>query len=160
MRINPCHGCPFKKGCELYVKFQARTKGIGARSVTFRCQRIVEKLPKGTKVTMSMPYLNEDGWTPEIIISPMAATILHVSDDGKFNAVMDKDERIDDDRFRWRKTKHVRAIVSILDEPIVHVCKNGNPMLTEDTCDNSRQRGGCLCAIEKANQQEFMGLLK
>jgi hypothetical protein len=61
VRINPCHGCPLKKGCDLYDEFRQRAAGIGARSVTFRCQRVVEKIRPGTRITMSMPWMDENG---------------------------------------------------------------------------------------------------
>jgi len=158
VRINPCHGCPLKKDCNLYVEFRQRAAGIGARSVTFRCQRVVEKIPPGTRITMSMPWMDENsGPYGEDYLkrSAMEATVLSVTDDAKFNAVMDKSELIEDDRFRFRKRKHVRAIIKFLDEPPATICKNGNVVMLNGTVCDTRESDGCLCAYEKNLEDEL-----
>lgn len=151
MRINPCHGCPLKKECDLHLDFRQRAKGVGARTVSFRCGRIVEMIPPGTRITMSMSWLDEDGggWGPVIRQGAMKATVLTIEDDATFAAVMDRDEDISDDKFRFRKKKHVRNIIEFLDEPPATICKRGNVMLDENTCDHSNDQP-CWCAEEKA----------
>lgn len=146
MRINPCHGCRFKSGCGIYEGFRKSAAGTGARSITFRCERVQKMLPPGTRVMLPMAYRDEDGngWGPQVVRTTMPATVLRTYDDARFHAVMDKDELIEEDRFRWRKKMHIRRIAGILDDPPVAICKNGNPQI-EGECQ-FRQDGSCFCA--------------
>lgn len=100
---------------------------------------------------MSFPYLDEDGegFGPVIRQGAMSATIVAVYDDATFTAVMDKSDYVVEDKFRFRKKKHVRNIIEFLDEPPATICKRGNVMLDENTCYHSNARP-CWCAEEKA----------
>src|SRR5574341_1685609 len=148
MRIKPCHGCPLRKDCEQVKDFQQRARGLGAISVSFRCERLKERLPPGTRIMMSMPVKRDvlDSYEPEyqIIHVSMPATVLSISERGTFNAVMDRDDRITEDRFRWRKTGPISRIKAILDEPQVPLCEFGVLQINGE-CDRKGMNGGCLC---------------
>lgn len=156
MRINPCHGCPFKKDCGLANEFRDRARNTKARSITYRCDRIKTVLPIGKRIKISHPCMDEDGggWGPMLGMMAMDATVTGVYDDATFTAVMDRNEHIDEDRFRWRKRMHVRRIVSFLDEPLRDVCKSGRPLLEDGNCD-VRSDEGCQCANMKQAESEW-----
>lgn len=159
-RINPCHGCPAREGCEQRDEFRRRIAGIGARSVTFRCERLNAALRPGRRIVIGTPVMVDHSsyCEPNFRIRQTAvpATITR-SHDGKFTCVIDpghvrgrldlyeNDEPEDIEKYRFRKYLRAQQIIRFLDEPDMPVCRNGR-VQRDGTCD--APDGGCYCAEE------------
>lgn len=165
MRIKPCHGCPFREGCELRDEFRARARGVGASSVTFRCGRLLEKLPPGTRIVITTPGkytgYHYDGSEADCIQHiPVKATVTVCEDRGRFACVIDPGQIVDEheedagsipDKYRFRKLAPISRIKEILDEPALPICKAGN-VVHDGKCDSSDPEG-CYCPLSPRGRQ-------
>jgi len=154
-RINPCHGCPLREGCDLRETFRERTRLLGdvARSVTFRCKKLADALRPGRRVLVPTPRPKEGpyswGGDPDIQIESVAvpATITG-SHDNTFSCVIDEGnvfgrwsyeaggQQAPDERFRFRKSMRHTRVVRFLDEPDRRLCEMGKRVMKADgTCD-------------------------
>jgi len=159
-RINPCHGCPVRDGCEQRDEFRRRVSGCGARSVTFRCERLTEALRPGRRVMISTPYVDVrsdyDDWrmaqkaVPATISGSHEDKFTCTIDPGHVQGGLNNDGEEDPaslDKYRFRKRMRAQRIIRFLDEPDMPVCKNGR-VQRGGACD--APDGGCYCENEKA----------
>lgn len=167
VRINPCHGCPLREGCEQRDEFRRKVSGLGLRSATFRCQRLDDGLRKGRRVMITTPKMRDRGslWEPHYTTEhvPVPATITG-SHDGMFTCVIDPGrvygsvvdgEASTDgaDKYRFRRRMRAQRIIRFLDEPDMAVCDLGRPM-RGDQCDRTSDEP-CYCAEQAAIAKEF-----
>lgn len=172
VRINPCHGCPLREGCEQRTEFRRRVSGLGLRSATFRCGRLDEALRPGRRIMISTPYMEDRSsyWEPDYRVRHKAvpATITGAHD-GTFTCTIDPGHvvgKIDCDgaadeesveKYRFRRRMRAQRIIRFLDEPDQPICRNGR-VQRDGKCDSPReerdklgaQDGGCYCANEVA----------
>jgi len=149
MRLNPCHGCPARDGCEQREVYRAAVAGIGARNVSFTCAVLAARMKPGTRITISTPTVTFGGYrhyTDEPIerwgVKDVAATILATRPDHKFSCVVDPGELDaecvaedkDVNRLRFRKMRPHTRIKAFRDEPPLKVCEGGN-VLRDGACD-------------------------
>jgi hypothetical protein len=163
MRIAPCHGCPVGKGCERREELRAKVRGIGARSVTFRCDKLDAELRPGRRIMISTPRMwdrgnrHETDFRVEGVAVP--ATIV-ASHDGEFSCVIDRghvhgglgadgEPEPPKDRYRFRRLMRASRIIRFLDEPNREVCKQGRVLLPDRTCDRPEDET-CYCAAHAA----------
>ena len=159
VRINPCHGCPAKTDCDLYEQFRAVACGIGARSVSFRCERIKAELRPGRRVVVPTPrmrvrqvYSGSFYCLIEMVAAP--ATVTASDDAGWFSCVIDpgnvygRPEEVTgepsppSDKYRFRKKMRAARIIRFLDEPDAEICARGN-VKQNGKCNTSS--GECQC---------------
>lgn len=155
MRIKPCHGCPFREGCELRDEFRARARGVGASSITFRCGRLADLLRPGSRVVITAPVIGTtygyDEKEHEVCVDRLQvkATVTKLDGQGRFACVVDPGQLIDEegepvaDKYRFRKLAPVSRIKRLLDEPAFPICEGGN-VVRDDKCD-TRESGDCWC---------------
>lgn len=163
VRINPCHGCPVRDGCEQRDEFRRRVSGCGARSVTFRCEKLTEALRPGRRIMVSTPYLDirRDFGDWQMAHKAVPATITG-SGDGKFTCTIDPghvqgginndgdEDAANVDKYRFRKSMRAQRIIVFLDDqPDMPICKNGR-VQRAGACD--APDGGCYCEHEKENE--------
>lgn len=148
MRIEPCHGCPIRDGCETREIFRKKARGMGAVSVRFRCSVLAAALRRGRRITLSMPFEKEAsgswGADPDwrIVKHAVAATITGQDSSGtKFRAVVDPGQGVED-RFRFLRYRRHTRIIRFLDEPDMGFCINGE-LLRDGKCDTSHNY--CIC---------------
>lgn len=158
MRINPCHGCPLREGCEQREEFRQRTRGLGARSVRFRCDKLERALYPGRRIMIGTPRMVGE-WEPDLRVQSTAvpATITGFHDD-KFTCVIDPGHvrgQIDgdgceappEDKYRFRKYMRAQRIIHFLDEPDMPICEYGR-VLRNGVCDfpkGDARTYGCTC---------------
>ena len=143
-QIHPCRGCPLRDGCERRDELRAKIKGIGARSVTFDCQKLRREMHKGRRIVIKAPFQewNRDN-EYRIVKRPVRATILFASG-VSFVAAIDPFAGVED-RYRFRRYQPHHRIVRFLDEPDAPFCANGNILSEDGGCDR-REGFGCVCA--------------
>lgn len=166
VRINPCHGCPIRKGCDLKTDFSRKVAGLGLRSATFNCARLAERLAPGTRIVVTMPVFGPTEYgDAEVVCSRHEVPATIVTSKGNAFAcivdleavkVMEEDgylsETADPNKIRFRKTmKHTR-IVRFLNEDKREMCMFGNPMLPSGKCDTRDNACSCVEVKENASQ--------
>jgi hypothetical protein len=63
MRINPCHGCPLGKDCDLRAGWRKRAAGSGFRSVSFECEKLSAEMRIGRNIEIETPiFLGCNGY--------------------------------------------------------------------------------------------------
>lgn len=159
-RLNPCHGCPVRAGCEQREVFRAKARGLGARSITFRCPRLDKELRQGRRILVMTPRMKEHvrstAYEPDFRVEMVAvpATITG-SHDGEFTCVIDPghvygrlngnlEESPPDDKYRFRRKMRAARIIRFLDEPDMEVCKNGARVMRGGVCDRLPDEA-CYC---------------
>lgn len=172
VRINPCHGCPLREGCEQRDEFRRRVRGLGLRSATFRCQKLDDALRQGRRIMVATPRIRDcgSGYYPDHRVEMVAvpATITG-SRDGEFTCVIDPghvygqmsyegDEIPPDEKYRFRRKQRASRIIRFLDEPDMEVCKDGGRVQRNGACDRPP---GEICYCEQtasllAEIQEFL----
>lgn len=132
--LAPCHGCPFRHGCQQRDDFKARTKGLGARQVRFACPVLDRELRPGRRIIMRARFMSPDEnlWGDEVMAfwnGEVPATITAMREDYKFSSIIDQDaltaeewaavkERAHQpELIHRRKAATHRRIVRLLDEP-------------------------------------------
>jgi hypothetical protein len=160
VRINPCFGCLLREGCAQRDDFRRRASGLGARSVTFDCPILAERIAPGVRITITAPVLDTGyGWDGsehvKMFTKNLAATITSVQPGHRFACVVDPDQ-LDPDEvqegkdvnvLRFRKTQRHTRIRAFRDEPRATICDFGN-VKRPDGCDfrrdlTSEDRCGC-----------------
>lgn len=158
MRINPCHGCPAREGCERISEMKDITRRLGAVSVKFTCDRLDHEMRIGRRIMTDVPRIRAHpaSLEPEEVYSKVSvpATITGrggyyeftcTTDPGtaKPRPFRDEDrEQVERRRFlKWRK--HTR-ITRFLDEPDRKVCESGRVLLPGGACDGHPD-GRCWC---------------
>ena len=159
VRINPCFGCPLRRGCDLKAEFSKRVAGLGLRSATFNCPTLSAKLAKGARIVVTMPEMGATEYGDADVQCgrrEVNATIHNVTG-FMFACVVDKTDiqaMVDDgvvaesanpDRIRFRKRMRHSRIVRFLDEPRRQVCEFGNVVM-DGGCDQPPGDGvACHC---------------
>jgi hypothetical protein len=158
VRINPCHGCPLREGCDQRDEFRRKVRGLGLRSATFRCQRLDDGLRKGRRIMISTPQMRDRGssYNPDYCVEMVAvpATITS-SYDGMFTCVIDPGHvygRVfedapageDVDKYRFRRRMKAQRIIKFLDEPDMALCDTGR-VVRNGQCDRTADEV-CYCA--------------
>ncbi len=155
VRINPCFGCPLRKGCEQKQEFSKRVAGLGLRSATFDCSRLSEALSFGSRIVVKMPTFGPDEYEGTVFNGhrEVNATI-HSSDGNRFACVVDKadiDLMVEDEvlaesadpaKIRHRKTMRHTRIVRFLDEPKWTKCESHGLVSPSGDCAERE----CYCA--------------
>lgn len=158
VRINPCHGCPIGKGCELRKEFKARVAGLELRSATFNCAIIESQIGPGTRVYITHPFVDVDEGDVSHVRVP--ATI--ISRNGtKFSCVIDPDDFVaaggspaDADKYRFRKSMRHTRILGFVSEPRRQICEFGNQVLPNGKHDARYGECSCVeCAKWKAKTE-------
>ena len=151
VRINPCHGCPLREGCDQRDEFRKRVSGLGLRSATFRCAKLAEALRPGRRVMVPTPEMRVQQVYPgdfdcRIEMVAVPATVTASDDAGGFSGVIDpghvygRPEEVTGepsapaDKYRFRKKMRSARIIRILDEPDRKICEQGRVMVG-DQCD-------------------------
>lgn len=160
MRINPCHGCSRRHGCEQREVFRQRVLGIGARTVTFHCPILTAEIRPGRRVVIPAKFVVEHDtgpWETAVQIENAKATIRSVYPGHYFTSVIDADAFDADEwafftehasnpeNIRNRRKMHHNRIVEFLDEPDHPTCKRGE-LTTGGVCDWRRSGGVCACS--------------
>lgn len=160
VRINPCHGCPLREGCEQRDEFRRRVHGLGLRSATFRCAKLDEALRPGRRIMVPTPRARDrgNGYEMDIRVEKVAvpATVTGAHD-GEFTCVIDPghiygrlsydgEEIPPDDKYRFRRKQRASRIIRFLDEPDMPLCKTGARVLRDGTCDRPDD-WPCYCAL-------------
>ena len=158
VRINPCHGCPLRTGCNLRLDFAQRVRGLGLRSAMFDCDRLSKTLAVGTRIVVTMPTFSYDARDNEVVCGrrEVKATI-HASHLNTFACVIDKSdmddmvedgeisENVDPNKIRWRKSMRHSRIIRFLDEPRWTTCVSGNLVSPDGVCQV--RHNNCDCKI-------------
>lgn len=142
MRINPCHGCPLRNGCEQREVFRRKAKRTGARSISFSCPILSRAVSVGARIVINAKRPDDGEYGMELVNVAVEATITHVAANHTFACTIDRGQGIED-QYRFRKfQKHIR-IVEFLDQPRGLVCQSGNVRNAEGVCDG--KNGACWC---------------
>lgn len=96
MNLFPCHGCPFREGCQQREVFRSKTKGLGARVVKFACPILDREMRYGRRITMWCRFVSgdpsgDDSYGQSYWYGEVPATITGVYADYKFSSVIDQD---------------------------------------------------------------------
>lgn len=157
MRINPCHACPLRNGCDNREALRKKASGTGARCISYDCDKLDKELRIGRRIMIETviltptdnPYYADDVYDRSR--RNVKATISARSGYYRFACVVDPGEITEEDvaegidvnKIRFRKTMRHTRIVRFLDEPDTKMSVCGNVMRDGD-CD--RQDGGdCNC---------------
>jgi hypothetical protein len=156
VRINPCHGCIIREGCELRAAWREKLSGLGLRSARFNCPKLASEVRVGRRITVLAPVSDYD--TSEYGTSAsrqeVKATITAVNKNHDFACVVDPgqlteddiyDEHSDVDKIRFWKFRKPTRIHKLLDEPDVKICENGN-IRRNGVCDYRKDKQNqCAC---------------
>lgn len=153
IRITPCYRCPLREGCQQRDVYRQKASGLGAVSIRFRCKILADRLAPGVRIKIPHPvgFTAYDPYGGENTIFkslPLPATILS-SDGYNFSSVIDKDETDEEGEplnNRFRRKMPAYRIVEFIDEQPRKICKMGNLLLPDGTCDNS---GECWCTMQE-----------
>lgn len=160
VRIEPCHGCKLRVGCEQIVEFKSKASGIGARTVRFDCPKLLAEMRPGRRIMVATPRARGCGhpYGPDMRIENVAvpATILRTSGFHQFSCVIDPGHvygrlthdgfELPDEKYRFRRRMNHQRILRFLDEPDREICQFGNPIIpATGTCDRAPDGGECIC---------------
>jgi hypothetical protein len=145
MRINPCHACPLRNGCENREVLRKKASGTGARCISYDCDKLGKELRAGRRIMIETIILTPtdnhwyDGWDRSY--RNVKATITAHSGYYRFACVIDPGQITEDDiaenadlnKIRFRKTMRHTRIVQFLDEPDAEM----------SICGNVKRNGKC-----------------
>lgn len=166
--ISPCFRCPLSEGCDHRAELRRRVKGLGARSVRFKCDRLAAEVRPGRRIVIRHPIREWTDFEYEYAIRKIevAATIAAVDGDCAFSAVIDPgliEAAMGDDPAEWaeevtpetvnarrfRRRQKAHRIVRFLDEPDRTFCPNYAIRGADGTgCDFRDKENGCACERE------------
>jgi hypothetical protein len=164
MRINPCHACPLRNGCEEKKAIQAKASGTGARSISYDCDKLEKELRIGRRILIENVILSPGDYEMEYSRSwfKVKATITGRSGYYRFACVVDPGqiteemtvEGIDINKIRFRRTMRHTRIVGFLDEPDAILCACGNVQI-DGLCDTPGGLKKCDCCLHEGMVQSF-----
>jgi hypothetical protein len=140
MRLNPCHACPLRKGCENLDQLKKKASGTGARSISYDCAKLDKEMRIGRRILIETviltptdnPYYGGDVYDRSR--RNVKATITARSGYYRFACIVDPGqiteedvaEGVDTNKIRFRKTMRHTRIMGFMDEPDAEISMCGN----------------------------------
>lgn len=140
VRLEPCHGCPLRAGCEQREQFRKRVAGLGLRSARFRCEKLAKEMRPGRRIVTLHPveenHSHASDYEPDIrMVQHEALATIYTTRNDRFSCIIDAGQfELAEDRFRFRKARRHTRIVRFLDEPDRPLCHQDHIMV-DGKCD-------------------------
>ncbi len=160
-RLYPCHGCPLRNGCEKRDEFRQRANGVGAVTIKFRCNKLLDEMRPGRRISIETPRIVASPYCDDETVrsgSYVVSATITTRTGYKFTCVVDPGQpgtEIEPERplIRFRKTMGHHRIKAFKAEPDATLCEFER-VQRDGVCDSpkpteSQQSGGCYCNVEQ-----------